>query len=422
MLLSKTPAEKQNLGAAFSGMGNKIGMTTLLGIFETLINSDKGWDYSQERQQDYLDYFWTQLKDNRYGQKAIQDAITDPQEMAELENYYPSLMSIIFRVVRQDYNDKRHKNHMRLAGSFAANAEAILQGHVPEIYCAWLRSYDSYYANEGTAYRWASEAGTPGKVNFYVSANGTEAAWGYEDYDNLTTLNGDQTVKLNAEKSGDAVYYYIADATKNKDERGNNSVRLLYNAGQGIKLAAPKEGQPAKIYKVYAFTKNSYSTGNANIVWKKSDAEWFRCFKVAPAIPEGVHLKLVKHYYDGNTRRWVESADPTVVHTGVPFKLNNRFSVDLKTVKEIDLEKYYVKSWSAPKQTGSMDINTTVIRFIPEYENQDTVTVELFPRIHHVETVCLLSNRKPDARVKIDVDLEDYYRIKDEQKKNKASE
>ena len=40
----------------------------------------------------------------------------------------------------------------------------------------------------------------------------------------------------------------------------------------------------------------------------------------------------------------------------------------------------------------------------------------------HVETVCLLNNRKPDARVKIDVDLEDYYRIKDEQKKNKASE
>ena len=41
---------------------------------------------------------------------------------------------------------------------------------------------------------------------------------------------------------------------------------------------------------------------------------------------------------------------------------------------------------------------------------------------NNVETVCLLSNRKPDARVKIDVDLEDYYRIKDEQKKNKASE
>lgn len=32
------------------------------------------------------------------------------------------------------------------------------------------------------------------------------------------------------------------------------------------------------------------------------------------------------------------------------------------------------------------------------------------------ETVCLLSNRKPDTKVRVDVDLEDYYRIKDEKK------
>ena len=34
----------------------------------------------------------------------------------------------------------------------------------------------------------------------------------------------------------------------------------------------------------------------------------------------------------------------------------------------------------------------------------------------HIETVCLLSNRKPDTKVRIDVDLEDYYRIKDSKK------
>ena len=31
----------------------------------------------------------------------------------------------------------------------------------------------------------------------------------------------------------------------------------------------------------------------------------------------------------------------------------------------------------------------------------------------HVETVCLLSKRKPDAKLKLSVDMDDYYRIKD---------
>ncbi len=39
--------------------------------------------------------------------------------------------------------------------------------------------------------------------------------------------------------------------------------------------------------------------------------------------------------------------------------------------------------------------------------------VDQFGHTVHVETVCLLSNRKPDTKVRIDVDLEDYYRIKD---------
>jgi len=56
------------------------------------------------------------------------------------------------------------------------------------------------------------------------------------------------------------------------------------------------------------------------------------------------------------------------------------------------------------------------------WQIEGVTPVDMFPFEGHVETVCLLSNRKPDARVKIDVDLEDYYRIKDEQKKNKASE
>ena len=57
-----------------------------------------------------------------------------------------------------------------------------------------------------------------------------------------------------------------------------------------------------------------------------------------------------------------------------------------------------------------------------KYEVKEAWPVDCFAWTNHVETVCLLGKRKPDARVEIDVDLEDYYRIKDEQKKNKASE
>lgn len=42
--------------------------------------------------------------------------------------------------------------------------------------------------------------------------------------------------------------------------------------------------------------------------------------------------------------------------------------------------------------------------------------VDMFPGTGHVETVCLLSNRKPDSYVHLNLKMEDYYRIKDAQK------
>ena len=50
------------------------------------------------------------------------------------------------------------------------------------------------------------------------------------------------------------------------------------------------------------------------------------------------------------------------------------------------------------------------------YELKRGRVVDQFGHTVHVETVCLLSNRKPDTKVRIDVDLEDYYRIKDSKK------
>ncbi len=50
------------------------------------------------------------------------------------------------------------------------------------------------------------------------------------------------------------------------------------------------------------------------------------------------------------------------------------------------------------------------------YRMERACCVDMFPWTGNVETVCLLSNRKPDTKIRIDVDLEDYYRIKDAKK------
>ncbi len=47
------------------------------------------------------------------------------------------------------------------------------------------------------------------------------------------------------------------------------------------------------------------------------------------------------------------------------------------------------------------------------YEMKIVRGVDQFPNTVHIETVCLLSNRKPDTTVKLSVDMDDYYRIKD---------
>ena len=42
--------------------------------------------------------------------------------------------------------------------------------------------------------------------------------------------------------------------------------------------------------------------------------------------------------------------------------------------------------------------------------------MDFFAGTYHIETVCLLSNRKPDSYVHLNLKMEDYYRFKDAEK------
>ncbi|MBQ3398732.1 MAG: 23S rRNA (uracil(1939)-C(5))-methyltransferase RlmD [Synergistaceae bacterium] len=50
------------------------------------------------------------------------------------------------------------------------------------------------------------------------------------------------------------------------------------------------------------------------------------------------------------------------------------------------------------------------------YRLESVRAFDMFPQTAHVETVCLLSNRKPDSYVHLNLKMEDYYRIKDAHK------
>ena len=47
------------------------------------------------------------------------------------------------------------------------------------------------------------------------------------------------------------------------------------------------------------------------------------------------------------------------------------------------------------------------------YRVEKCCCIDLFPSTYHCETVCLLGKRKPDTKVKIGIDMDDYYRIRE---------
>ena len=61
------------------------------------------------------------------------------------------------------------------------------------------------------------------------------------------------------------------------------------------------------------------------------------------------------------------------------------------------------------------------LRFLCDngYELKKVCGVDQFPQTVHVETICLLSNRKADSHIKLSLDMDEYYDIMDKEKVEK---
>ena len=68
-----------------------------------------------------------------------------------------------------------------------------------------------------------------------------------------------------------------------------------------------------------------------------------------------------------------------------------------------------------PNGESEMPLRSIEFNF-PIYRNGREIRRLLWEKGNTVETVCLLGKRKPDTTVKIGIDMEDYRRIRDEEK------
>ncbi len=133
---------------------------------------------SQSSRDSYLKKFWNYMMCTKHPitEKSALDYMTADQQNA-VKGIWDVLMDVVLRFVAGDYsnditdwgsaktpvgektvnlaenyadNYKNYGDHsLVVLGTLLYNTEAISQGHYPEINYAWLRSYDSFYDNDG---------------------------------------------------------------------------------------------------------------------------------------------------------------------------------------------------------------------------------------------------------------------------------
>ena len=155
------------------------------------------------------------LKERYPGADTISDYLTDEEE-AEIMEALPVILDLALTFASTDYNTGTLDESQYYLGTFAYNMNTLISAHYPEINLAWLRSYDSFFESDTTA--------------FTIEADSATAPSGTFTSDGVLTLSA---------APGSAVYYSEDDGATYKLYRRSG---VIDTAAQQIKAYAVSYG------------------------------------------------------------------------------------------------------------------------------------------------------------------------------------
>lgn len=246
-----------NITSAF-GLGD---LPKLIQIYDDCVGD---WTkISQSKKNGYVNYFVGKLKAT-----GALDVLSQSERDAINKNAY-TLFDFIFNVLAGDYNNKSYDTStLMMLPTMINNVGRIMANHYPEINLAWLRSYDSYYAEENCAYAISAPDSVEPPM---ASASGIEL-----DASKENSLAGKQRLHLGVKDlKGEAIYYKLTN------EAGDSLVvdPACANGYQIYRDGIDLECSVGESYKLTAYAM-SYGTKSAEVTYTINGRREYHTFRL----------------------------------------------------------------------------------------------------------------------------------------------
>ena len=226
-----------------SRIGNFIGDGTslsMIGIYDDVIGD---WDtLTASKQEAYRNAIYKALFTSSGTGEKLSDYLTS-EECSQLESVWPTLFTLIVRLLNDDYN-LNDQDHI---GTLAYNSNSVMQAHYPEVNLAWLRTYDSFYNEETKNYALTAEGYTvepPTATMKNARTGGTPVTLS-------KNFIGEHIVYLDTESLTDEKIFYTLASRASDSNTWTYSRDQLYDANKGIYLGL-QDGKSVS-YKITAY-------------------------------------------------------------------------------------------------------------------------------------------------------------------------